>query len=346
VKKTVYHGRYGRRTTTYRWTDRRGTRHVARGNETVELIKIILQALLVALGLAVILSAAAVFVVILVLTLLCATVAAGIDGLTYLLSFGTRRPGGRRRALRLARAWLAIWAAPWKKNQKPQLNPTPSPLRLPKTGVSKSRFVDDIHRARREGRLPFRFSPDDVRRACPGWANNTYGVFLPKHRRGNPGGYTAYFERHAYGTYSLLNDPGSRRDVPTGTLLVPESLGPTIPDLVAARWVGAADVPGAFGWRMNSNRALAVLELTGSLLTLRIRPQFLARLFGMGTLQVEPLALDAIFPAKGRLRPAICVRPHGKPPYYFLIKDPQPILASLAAAGFPVQWEERIYSKS
>ena len=26
--------------------------------------------------------------------------------------------------------------------------------------------------------------------ACPGWADHTYGVFLPKHRRGNPGGYT------------------------------------------------------------------------------------------------------------------------------------------------------------
>jgi hypothetical protein len=67
-----------------------------------------------------------------------------------------------------------------------------------------SRFVSDIRRARREGRLPERFRPDDVRRACPGWAEHTYGVFLPKHRRGNPGGYTAYFTRHADGSYSLL----------------------------------------------------------------------------------------------------------------------------------------------
>lgn len=67
-----------------------------------------------------------------------------------------------------------------------------------------SRFVDDLRRARGEGRLPTNFRPEDVRRACPGWADHTYGVFLPKHRRGNPGGCTVYFEQHADGTYSLL----------------------------------------------------------------------------------------------------------------------------------------------
>jgi hypothetical protein len=66
-----------------------------------------------------------------------------------------------------------------------------------------SRFILDIQGALREGRLPASFRPDDIRRACPGWADHTYGVFLPKHRRGNPGGYTVYFERHEDGTYSL-----------------------------------------------------------------------------------------------------------------------------------------------
>jgi hypothetical protein len=68
-----------------------------------------------------------------------------------------------------------------------------------------SHFVEDIRRARREGRLPARFRAKDVRRACPGWADHTYSNFLPKHRRGNPGErYTAYFEQHTDGTYSLL----------------------------------------------------------------------------------------------------------------------------------------------
>jgi hypothetical protein len=68
-----------------------------------------------------------------------------------------------------------------------------------------SSFLEDIQRARRGGRLPARFRPDDVRRACPGWTDHAYGVFLPKHMRGNTGGYPAYFQQHADGTYSLLS---------------------------------------------------------------------------------------------------------------------------------------------
>jgi hypothetical protein len=67
-----------------------------------------------------------------------------------------------------------------------------------------SRFAEDVRRAVARGDLPQRFRPDDVRRACPGWANHTYGVFLPKHRRGNPGGYTEYFLRNPDGSYSLV----------------------------------------------------------------------------------------------------------------------------------------------
>jgi hypothetical protein len=51
-----------------------------------------------------------------------------------------------------------------------------------------SRFVEDIRLAVARGDLPQRFRPEDVRRACPGWASHTYGVFLPKHRLGNPAG--------------------------------------------------------------------------------------------------------------------------------------------------------------
>jgi hypothetical protein len=67
-----------------------------------------------------------------------------------------------------------------------------------------SRFVEDVQRASRDGRIAARFSPDDLRRVCPGWAHHTSGVFLPKHRKGNPGGYTPYFIRNSDGTYSLL----------------------------------------------------------------------------------------------------------------------------------------------
>jgi hypothetical protein len=67
------------------------------------------------------------------------------------------------------------------------------------------RFVEDIRRASAQGQLGERFRAADVRQACPGWADRTYSVFLPKHREGNPGGYPAYFKQHSDGNYSLLN---------------------------------------------------------------------------------------------------------------------------------------------
>jgi hypothetical protein len=72
------------------------------------------------------------------------------------------------------------------------------------TLVVMSRFVEDVRRALACGDLTKRFRPDDVRQACPGWADHTYGVFLPKHRRGNPGGYTEYFLQNPDGSYSLI----------------------------------------------------------------------------------------------------------------------------------------------
>jgi hypothetical protein len=69
-----------------------------------------------------------------------------------------------------------------------------------------SRFLEDIRRARRSGSLPHSFRARDVRVACPGWAPQTYSVFLPKHRVGNPGGYTEYFVQHVDGTYSLAQE--------------------------------------------------------------------------------------------------------------------------------------------
>ena len=76
--------------------------------------------------------------------------------------------------------------------------------------VPMSRFVENIQRARRQGRLPYRFRAEDLKAACPGWADRTYKVFLSKHRVGNPGGYTPYFKRRSRGLYSLIDDLGLR----------------------------------------------------------------------------------------------------------------------------------------
>jgi len=66
------------------------------------------------------------------------------------------------------------------------------------------RLVNDIRRAVARGDLPQSFRAADVRRACPGWADHTYGVFLPKHRRGNPGRETELFYQNPDGSYSLI----------------------------------------------------------------------------------------------------------------------------------------------
>ena len=58
--------------------------------------------------------------------------------------------------------------------------------------------------AARAGRLQEPFGPKDFQRACPGFAEGTYQVFLNKHRRGNPGGNSELFERVAPGQFRLL----------------------------------------------------------------------------------------------------------------------------------------------
>lgn len=65
-------------------------------------------------------------------------------------------------------------------------------------------FASQIYSAVRAQRLKEPFNPDDVRRACPGWALRTYTVFLAKHRVGNPGKATELFERVAPGQYRTI----------------------------------------------------------------------------------------------------------------------------------------------
>jgi len=66
-------------------------------------------------------------------------------------------------------------------------------------------LASQIYAAVRAGRLKEPFGPDDIRRACPGWAPMTYTVFLSKHRLGNPGKTTELFERVAAGSYRTLS---------------------------------------------------------------------------------------------------------------------------------------------
>ena len=159
-----------------------------------------------------------------------------------------------------------------------------------------------------------------------------------------------------------LHDPTrAQRDRRTGETLTPRvSDTRALPRGDRLRWTGAADVPTALG-RINATNPLAVLTVAGSTLSLRIRPERLVR----HTAAVEPMVLtpaevEAVFPARARFRwPAIGIQPRSGPPSYFLTArgrlrwyfgpwsaDRGAILTAIERAGFPVEWDERGFSRS
>lgn len=69
------------------------------------------------------------------------------------------------------------------------------------------KFALQIYGAVRAKRLAEPFDADAVKRACPGWADRTYQVFLAKHAVGNPGNNTELFVRVGPGLYRLFLRP-------------------------------------------------------------------------------------------------------------------------------------------
>lgn len=67
-------------------------------------------------------------------------------------------------------------------------------------------MIREIRDARARGNLPIHFRAADVAKACPEWAPNTFGTFLPKHAVGNPKGETELFVRVAPGLYCLVEE--------------------------------------------------------------------------------------------------------------------------------------------
>lgn len=62
-------------------------------------------------------------------------------------------------------------------------------------------FATQIYAAVRDRRLKEPFGPDDVKLACPGWAQSTYTNCLSKHAVGNPSKTTELFQRIGPGLY-------------------------------------------------------------------------------------------------------------------------------------------------
>ena len=111
-------------------------------------------------------------------------------------------------------------------------------------------LAKQIYAASKEGKLPAIFGPKDVQSACPGWSNQTYGVFLAKHRVGNPGGETELFERVSPGLYRVLNDSGES--------LILRAQANKEAD---GRWTSWIDeLPGCAAWGYSQEEALMALK--------------------------------------------------------------------------------------
>jgi hypothetical protein len=65
-------------------------------------------------------------------------------------------------------------------------------------------FATQIYAVVKNGGLKEPFGPDDVKRACPGWAQRTYTNFLSKHAVGNPSGTSELFQRVGPGRYRTI----------------------------------------------------------------------------------------------------------------------------------------------
>ena len=80
-------------------------------------------------------------------------------------------------------------------------------ISVPGRSGREGRLIRCLRQARRDGRLPEQFRAADAWKACPEAAKSTFGTFLPKHRVGNPGGYSELFVRHdVSGLYSLIDE--------------------------------------------------------------------------------------------------------------------------------------------
>jgi len=65
-------------------------------------------------------------------------------------------------------------------------------------------LASQTYAAVRDGKLRQPFNKATFKKACPGWAEHTYTVFLPKHAVGN-GHTTELFIRVGPGLYKIID---------------------------------------------------------------------------------------------------------------------------------------------
>jgi len=129
-----------------------------------------------------------------------------------------------------------------------------------------------------------------------------------------------------------------------GFSVLRDSLVPEKPDSTLAvmpeqrlRWTGAGMIPAhGFGY-LQATIPLVIAELAGPLLTVRVRPAFLARLVGTRTLAAAAGDGLEVFPVRsGATYQGIEFRPAMRSSFYFFTRHRGDLFAALASAGFTV----------
>lgn len=69
---------------------------------------------------------------------------------------------------------------------------------------SKESLLTCVFEALEKGKLKEPFDAEDIKKSCPGFAEETYKNTLVHHRKGNPINQPEYFERLDSGKYCLI----------------------------------------------------------------------------------------------------------------------------------------------
>jgi hypothetical protein len=126
---------------------------------------------------------------------------------------------------------------------------------------------------------------------------------------------------------------------PTGRVLSPPAPAPPGVGMVGgSHWVGGANVPGSLG-RTYATYPMAVLEIDGGHVVLRLRPALLSGFFGSEALQLAATRDAAAFPVRGRRgAKGIGLKPPEQPIHYFWTGQRHAILEALARTGMNTSW--------
>jgi hypothetical protein len=100
------------------------------------------------------------------------------------------------------------------------------------------------------------------------------------------------------------------------------------------RWAGGMVLPR----RVSTTFPVAVLEIAGAKLEMRIRPGRFRALLGAGTLETFPADGTVLFPVR---LIGVGIRKPGRPTWYFRTFATDDILAVAAAAGFEIEASPR-----